>query len=580
MVDSRPRVTLINVLSGERLLEFTPDFNPKNPGEGEYCVAISPDGERIAVGRMTLMRDIVIHDANDGKKVGGWEADDSKRLVFSPDGKLLLQFGNGKQTVHLWDVDNGARLWEYDGKFMKKTGAFTPDSKQVFIQDGGMRSTRINVADGSVVREVPDSFDIAALKADGSAIALGDRYGMIKVVNFADGARLFERRTDDAWIRQLCFSDDGQRLVSIAVLADGRQSIRVCDASTGSHLYSLLGGTGDAHGAAVHPVSGELVVCGQETRAWNLGGARWRMSSGGAEAAVAFWGADDLVLAPVNGKGIAALVKLKDPRPATLWAYETKSYRIPSVSADGRFAALAWEIKPDAPIIVLRRNGDEVEEVLNMMPAAMPYYLRLNPSGSRLAIVCSFKDMIDLIDVATGKRPVTLAWRDTSKPIDCAWLGEDRLLALVNFGTKRGTQDPVPQIELWDATTGELLQTETNSTAMTRIAVAPDRRRFAEAGTDKVLRIRDATTLAVVREFRVHDGPVTALAWHPSLNVIATASSDLTIRLWDVETGRKLLGLRGPLAAPRTLDFSPSGTRLGCASIDGFTRIWEVLNDE
>lgn len=574
MVDSRPRVTLVNVVTSERLLEFTPAFEPLNPGACEYCITISPDGGRIAVGRKIEGQDIVIHREHDGKRVGGWAAPSSRRIMFSSDGGLLLQFENDRETVGLWDAGTGVRLWTYAGQQMKKTGGFVSQSQEVFIQDAGMRSTLIHVPDGIVVRDEYDAFDIAAPSADGKVIALGNRYGKIKVVNVADGTRLFERRTDDAEITQLCFSDDGQRLVSISVLSDGRQSIRVCDANTGSHLYSMLGGAGDACGAAVHPLSGELVVCGQETRAWSLGGARWILSRGGAEASVAFWGADDLVLAPTK-KTNAALIQLQDPAPVMRWAYETANYRIPSVSGDGRLAALGWAVKPGVPFVVLKRNGEKVEEVLRMTPAAMPHLLRLSPSGSRIAVVCSFIDMIDLVDVASGTRPVTFEWRGESKPLDCAWVGEDRMLALVAFGKKSSTQNPVPQIERWDTTSGELIRTETNSSAMTRLVVASDRRHFAEAGTDKNVRIRDASTLAVVREFRVHDGPVTALAWHPTLNVIATASTDLTIRLWDVETGRKLLGLRGPLAAPHTLDFSPGGHRLGCAAIDGFSRIWE-----
>ncbi|MDF1755993.1 MAG: hypothetical protein P1U89_24610 [Verrucomicrobiales bacterium] len=103
-------------------------------------------------------------------------------------------------------------------------------------------------------------------------------------------------------------------------------------------------------------------------------------------------------------------------------------------------------------------------------------------------------------------------------------------------------------------------------------------RRIAEAGTDKHVRIRDSETLAVISEFRVHDGAVTALAWHPKKAILATGSGDLTIRLWDVETGERIDELRGPLRAPHQLAFAPSGRRLGCASLDGTTRIWDPIS--
>lgn len=56
---------------------------------------------------------------------------------------------------------------------------------------------------------------------------------------------------------------------------------------------------------------------------------------------------------------------------------------------------------------------------------------------------------------------------------------------------------------------------------------------------------------------------------------MATGSSDLTIKLWNLDTGKRLETLRGPTAAPRVLNFSPSGQRLACASEDRMVRIWE-----
>jgi len=73
----------------------------------------------------------------------------------------------------------------------------------------------------------------------------------------------------------------------------------------------------------------------------------------------------------------------------------------------------------------------------------------------------------------------------------------------------------------------------------------------------------------------VHNAPITALAWHPTRPILATASEDLVIRLWNVDTGDRLEELRGPLSPPSVLSFNPGGTRLATASRDGAARIWE-----
>jgi len=79
----------------------------------------------------------------------------------------------------------------------------------------------------------------------------------------------------------------------------------------------------------------------------------------------------------------------------------------------------------------------------------------------------------------------------------------------------------------------------------------------------------------VRHEFRAHDGGVTALAFHPRETIIATASEDLTMRVWNYETGALLEELRGPLVIPHSLAWSPVGKRLASLGTDRLLRVWE-----
>jgi len=69
---------------------------------------------------------------------------------------------------------------------------------------------------------------------------------------------------------------------------------------------------------------------------------------------------------------------------------------------------------------------------------------------------------------------------------------------------------------------------------------------------------------------------VDLVRWHPNHHYVATASSDRTVRLWDVSSGacvRFLVGLKG---APTSLALSPDGRQVGgkrskdCASSDRY----------
>jgi transcription initiation factor TFIID subunit 5 len=59
-----------------------------------------------------------------------------------------------------------------------------------------------------------------------------------------------------------------------------------------------------------------------------------------------------------------------------------------------------------------------------------------------------------------------------------------------------------------------------------------------------------------------HQADVDVVRWHPNCHYVATASSDRSVRLWDVGTGacvRFLLGLRG---APTSMELSPDGRQV------------------
>ncbi len=117
---------------------------------------------------------------------------------------------------------------------------------------------------------------------------------------------------------------------------------------------------------------------------------------------------------------------------------------------------------------------------------------------------------------------------------------------------------------------------KTDNHSLTSVACAsPDGRRFVEAGADRNVRLRDGATLEVQREFRTHNAPITALAWHPTRAILATASEDLVIRLWNLDSGTRLEELRGPPSPPSVLSFSADGTRVATEARDGVARIWE-----
>jgi WD40 repeat protein len=72
-----------------------------------------------------------------------------------------------------------------------------------------------------------------------------------------------------------------------------------------------------------------------------------------------------------------------------------------------------------------------------------------------------------------------------------------------------------------------------------------------------------------------HTAAVTAIAFTPDRQRVATAAHDKTIRIWDVATATEQHVLTGLTDRIDALTFSPDGARLASAGGDGTIRVWD-----
>ncbi len=569
----RDRIVVFNVRSGRRLLEFAPGF-ATNGSNGSLCVAIS--GDRIAVGRGAVPGGLVVHDVNDGRKLLEWAAPRSSRLEYSPDGSRLLQVGANRKSLTVWDARAGAKLWSQTDAY--HSARFASDGIHLAAYSWTSQLRLVRVDDGTSVQGLTGNyFQEMAMHPGGDLIVAANPLGFVRGFDPKDGRQRFEFQPHQSLIRYVAFLPGGERFLTAATLPDDHIALQCWDSGSGRSCQTLTGGSGDIVGICLHPVSGELIVNARDRRVWETASVPpLRVIRGGnAHPSAVFWGSRDLLFAPGRNQTSADLQSIAGESPSVVWRAESNDHGQPSVSADGRRAAIG-RYNSTHRIAILERTNSAVRAVASVRPRRATDFVRISPAGDRVAVVENNFTLLELFDVAPVTQSVVLAMQDIKRVSDLAWLdGGRRLAGLVTTHAPRSAPGSVEQLALWDVTTGRQIRRVTNESVLSVVCASPDGRRLVEAGVDRNLRLRDGATLQVIREFRVHNAPVTALAWHPTRPIVATASEDLVIRLWNLDDGTRLEELRGPLSPPSVLSFSPDGTRLATAARDGVARIWE-----
>ncbi|TFK30042.1 dynein regulator [Coprinopsis marcescibilis] len=76
-----------------------------------------------------------------------------------------------------------------------------------------------------------------------------------------------------------------------------------------------------------------------------------------------------------------------------------------------------------------------------------------------------------------------------------------------------------------------------------------------------------------------HRAPLTRVTFHPQYSILASASEDATVKIWDWETGEFERTLKGHTKAVNDLDFDHKGHLLVTCSSDLFIKIWDSQNE-
>ena len=129
-------------------------------------------------------------------------------------------------------------------------------------------------------------------------------------------------------------------------------------------------------------------------------------------------------------------------------------------------------------------------------------------------------------------------------------------------------------IHLWDTATEQTTATLTHDAVIRNIAVSADGAMLASASEDNNVQLWDPNTQSLLNTLRGHTDKVVSVAFSPDGTLLASASEDNTVRIWDPHAATLQATLRGHTDNVLGVAFNPDGSLLASASADNTVRMW------
>jgi WD40 repeat protein len=517
----------------------------------------------LAIAAILAAAAVSVNEQWDGVRLSDGHTAAVRRVIFSPDGKLLVSCGEDGRVI-VWDFARRERITTLtDHTGWVSALAFSPDGKWFAT---GSNDQKVIV------------WDAAQLK---KAVILSDH---------------------QAPVNALGFSSDGQMLASMSGADEG--PMIVWDTSRWDKVYELPKGL--LFGDVIFSPDGRHIIIGDEE--WNLATAsRIKAAYAGTYGAIS---PDGRRLMGIDGLGTVRFYDL-----ARFWGRaEVKAIserrvhsfhgRTVAFSPDGRLAASGaddialWDVatqtmllrfnysaqvwgiafSPDGRWLVSGHDDGAVlvwdvaerKQVASFSEhAASVHAVAFSPDGKRLASAGEDRSVI-VWDAELGKKEAVLNWHN-HRVTAVAFSPDGKWIA---------STDMDDNLIVWDLTERRLRWANKYGDAAVSYCVtfSPDGRWVVNSSAvyDSAdgRQVVDFSSPSEIR--RKYDGKIYGIAFSPDGRWMVGVTDLSTVILWDTETWRAVEGTRLSITPVISVSFSSDGKHFVTGDDDGMVQLWEI----
>nr|XP_054750200.1 telomerase protein component 1-like [Lytechinus pictus] len=502
------------------------------------CVAIAPGAQIFAVGTKNCQ--LKLFEMETGKELKSFIGHSDAVTSCCFVGKSRLVSASRDKTLSLWDVEQGFRVNTLKGHRGLVSGCIS-DSKGVNLASCGW-DCRVLIWDGRSGKQTSDITEPRPISClsyhpEGKLLVTGSWDATLKIWDTFNKKRVAILRGHRSSVRAVTYSPTGRHIASASL--DG--AVKLWSADTGTQVGSLCGHSQPINHIAFSQSGRELVTVSNDhkTKVW----------SGNL------------------GKQLATF-KGKDQSASTQATFST----------DGEFVAMGYH-SGEVKVIEVASKREVFASVLR--ESRVKGIAWLDDSKDGLAVLVGYesghaviikgveKSKQAVVPLKTNHAAITsLAYSNATHTAAVTY--DNMCVALWSYplAAKAGAKDGIPPTNLLHPKCNGVITCCTFSPSGDRLVLGT---RDAMLFVYKVWGLNPESQPALHLD-NCHKDWINSCAWSPATDVLATASNDSTIKLWDMKTGKVKSHLKGHQAAVYSVAFSHGCVVSGC--LDASVKVW------